>query len=578
MSDEKTAASDERKKPSESTMNRPERNAPEQGKSSPAGARSRLSEITSILRAHGIMHGITPVKLREILVDLGPTYIKLGQIMSTRSDILPKEYCDELMKLRSDVDPMPFSEVLQVIGNSYGTAWDEIFEWIDPKPLGSASIAQVHRARLRDGSEVVVKVQRPGIYETMKQDITLMHRAVRLIPSVRIRETLNLDMILDELWVVAQEEMNFLQEAANMEQFAERNRDIKYFHVPRLHRRYTTEQVLVMEYIDGFAVDDRKQLLEHGYDLEEIGTKLVDNFMKQVMDDGFFHADPHPGNVCIRGGKIVWMDMGMMGRLTDRDRELITQAVQGIAANDTSRVQDAVMGLGEFRGEPNRSRLYQDLKDLMGTYFDAELGNIDIAAIMQDLMEIMKKNGMTMPHGLTMLARGLTQLEGVLLDLSPDISIMDIAVNRMRQQLFTRENLKQELKTEGMKIYLSAKDLIELPTLAGKILREYQKGQTRINLDLHSSDSLTALLHHLVRNLVIGLCLAGLFISSSIICTTDMMPQILGIPALGALGYFVAVAVSLYVVFRYLLREHRRKKRARKYAEKFSRNRERLDE
>ena len=181
---------------------------------------SRLREITAVLRKHNITRGVTPKKLRAILEDLGPTFIKLGQIMSMHSDILPKRYCDELMLLRSDVTPMPFEEVISVIEGSYGRSWKRVFSSIEEKPQGSASIAQVHRAVLRSGEEVVVKVQRKGIYEKMARDIALLHKAVKLMPPISIKGMADLDLVLDEMWSVTRDEMNFLTEAANMEEFA----------------------------------------------------------------------------------------------------------------------------------------------------------------------------------------------------------------------------------------------------------------------------------------------------------------------------------------------------------------------
>ena len=200
---------------------------------------------------------------------------------------------------------------------------------------------------------MVIKVQRKGIYETMARDIGLMHKLVSLVPPISITDMVDFKMVLNELWKVTQEEMNFIIEAGNMEEFKEKNRDVAFVDTPVLFKEYTTSSVIVMEYIDGYAIDDKEHLLEDGYDMNEIGSKYVDNFIKQVMDDGFFHADPHPGNVRIRDGKIVWIDMGMMGRLTERDREQIAKAVEGVALNDIGMIQDAVLALGEFRGEPD---------------------------------------------------------------------------------------------------------------------------------------------------------------------------------------------------------------------------------
>lgn len=186
-----------------------------------------------------------------------------------------------------------------------------------------------------------------------------MHRLVKLMPSVGdFKDLIDLDMVLDELWFVAQEEMDFLKEAANMDEFARNNDSVKYVATPKVYHEYSTRHVLVMEYIDGYAIDAMEDLQKDGYDMDEVGAKYVNNFIKQVMDDGFFHADPHPGNVKIRNGKIVWIDMGMMGRLSEKDRRTMIKGVQGIAMHDISTVESAVLEIGEFRGKPDRKKLY----------------------------------------------------------------------------------------------------------------------------------------------------------------------------------------------------------------------------
>lgn len=509
--------------------------------------------MTSVLKKYKITQGLTPEKLRLILQELGPTYIKLGQIMSLHSDILPKEYCEELMKLCSDVEPMPFEQVEEVLYESFGCKWNEIFSRIDKKPLGAASIAQVHYAVLKNGDEVVVKVQRKGIHDIMSRDITMLHKAVRLVPPVPIKGIVDFDMVLDEMWAVAQEEMNFLTEASNMEEFARNNKDIVFAATPCLYREYTTSCVLVMEYIDGYRIDDKENLQKDGYDLNEIGSKLVDNYIKQVIEDGFFHADPHPGNVHIRDGKIVWMDMGMMGRLSERDKKEIGKAVTGIALNDIGMIQDAVLAVGDFRGEPDTARIYKDIRMLIDKYGNQEMGQIDVAVFMQELMEIMKTNKIALPHGFTMLARGLTQMEGVLADIAPSINMVEIAAARLKEQMWQNFDWKSELKNTGKTLYKSAHRAITLPQQLAHIIEEYERGQTRINLDMHSSDQLSGLLHRLVRNIVMGLWVMALLISSSIVCTTDMKPRILGIPALGVLGYLFAVIIVLYTIVKHFI-------------------------
>ncbi len=474
--------------------------------------KERLKEMTGVLRKHNITRGVSPEKLRLILEDLGPTFIKLGQIMSMHSDILPKWYCDELMRLRSEVAPMSFSEVEEVLREAYGCPWKEIFKKIEELPLGSASIAQVHKAVLKDGEEVVVKIQREGIYDKMARDIGLLHRAVKLLPPVSLKGMVDLDMVLDELWAVTREEMNFLTEASNLEEFARRNKDIAFVGAPKMYHEYTNRYVLVMEYIDGYAVDDKENLLRDGYDLEEVGIKLIDNYIKQVMDDGFFHADPHPGNVKIRGGKIIWIDMGMMGRLTERDRELIGNAVEGIAMSDIGMIQDAVMALGDFKEPPDQSCLYEGISNLLSQ----------------------------------------THMEGVLADIAPELNMVEIAARHMAGKMLKEKDWKQELKNSGKTIYRSFHKAINIPSLISDILQGYLKGQTKINLDLHASMELERLLRRLVRNVVMGLWVMALLISSSIICTTNMKPKIWGIPALGAFGYLIAFAIVMYVFLKHI--------------------------
>ena len=527
--------------------------------------RARFREIRQVLAQNKITRGITPEKLRMILEELGPTYIKLGQIMSLHSDILPKRYCDELMKLNSDVAPMPFETVEEVINRSYRQNWHEVFASMDPVPLGSASIAQVHKAVLKTGEDVVVKVQRKGIYDVMARDISLLHRLVHLMPAVGdLKNLVDLNMVLDELWSVAQEEMDFLKEAANMEEFARNNKGIAYVSCPKLFHEYSTSRVLVMEYIDGVPINDRQSLEADGYDLHEIGTKYVNNFIKQVMDDGFFHADPHPGNVKVSEGKIVWIDMGMMGRLSEKDRRVMVKGVQGIALHDVSMVENAVLEIGEFRGKPDRAKLWEDLRKFLDDYGGAAMGGIDIAEVLSDLMEIMKENGISLPHGVTMLCRGLAHVEGVLAQISPDINMFQIAVTRFTEDSLHHFDWKKELERNSRVLYRAMKKGAEIPSLTADSLNEFLNGRATVNVILGAQDEFTIVAYALVRNLVIGLCIAALLMASAIICTTNMQPQIMGIPVLGAAGFIFALGASMFLVVRNIYYRYRKPKKDKK--------------
>ena len=486
--------------------------------------RSRLSEIMQVLRRYRITKGITPVKVREILEELGPTYVKLGQILSIRTDLISSEYCKELQKLRSQVSPMPYDEVRAVLYEAYKKDPEDVFASIVKTPIGSASIAQVHEAFLKSGEHVVLKVQRRGIYGTMERDVAMMQRMLRFVP---------------------------LREAANMETFSKNNENVVFVASPKLYSELTTAQVLVMEYIDGYSVSDKHTLEQEGYDLVEIGEKLADNYVRQIMQDGFFHADPHPGNLRIRGGKIVWLDMGMMGRLTPRDKSLIAKAVKAIARGNNSELVDVILALGIFHGKPNRIRLYTDIEGLMTRYGTLDIGSIDIAALLTELIEIMSANELAMPAQLTLLARGMTTIEGVIADLSPQVNIVEVASGRISASFWENVNWKEELKNEGSQLYRSINRAMDIPVLMADLLQSYRNNETRIKLDLHATEDLSQMLEKLVSKMVMGLVIAALLLASSILCTTQMQPHLFGIPALGFLGYIMALGLAGYLVWEH---------------------------
>lgn len=512
--------------------------------------RSRLSEIMQVLRRYRITKGITPVKVREILEELGPTYVKLGQILSIRTDLISSEYCKELQKLRSQVSPMPYDEVRAVLYEAYKKDPEDVFASIVKTPIGSASIAQVHEAFLKSGEHVVLKVQRRGIYGTMERDVAMMQRMLRFVPPA-LKGFVDLERVISEFWSAAKEEMDFLLEAANMKTFSKNNENVVFVASPKLYSELTTAQVLVMEYIDGYSVSDTHTLEQEGYDLVEIGEKLADNYVRQIMQDGFFHADPHPGNLRIRGGKIVWLDMGMMGRLTPRDKSLIAKAVKAIARGNNSELVDVILALGIFHGKPNRIRLYTDIEGLMTRYGTLDIGSIDIAALLTELIEIMSANELAMPAQLTLLARGMTTIEGVIADLSPQVNIVEVASGRISASFWENVNWKEELKNEGSQLYRSINRAMDIPVLMADLLQSYRNNETRIKLDLHATEDLSQMLEKLVSKMVMGIVIAALLLASSILCTTQMQPRLFGIPALGFLGYIMALGLAGYLVWEH---------------------------
>ncbi len=512
--------------------------------------RHRLREIMVILAKNDITHGITPEKIRKIIEELGPTFVKLGQVLSMRQDILPAEYCAELRKLQTEVAPMDFQEVLRVIESEYGKSVSDVFLSIDEKPLGSASIAQVHKAVLKNGNDVVVKVQRPGIRETMSRDIALLDRAATLLKIAGgTGNAIDFRMIFDEMWFTAQQEMDFLIEAHNADEFREYNTGIAYVTSPKIDHKNTTSKVLVMEYIDGIDIADTETLRVQGYDLKEIADKLAENYIKQVVDDGFFHADPHPGNIRIRGGQIAWIDLGMMGVLSNRDKELFRQAVEAIATRDIEEMKTVLLTLGVHTAKINHARLYADIDDLFNNYGTMDLSEMNIGEMMEALLLLANTHQISMPKGVTMLSRGVITIESVLTKLSPDTNIIQIMANHMKTDRLEKMDPEEMLKIFGREILQAGKSTMGIPTQLFDLLKMTVKGQTKVNLELTGSEEPLSKIDQMINKLVTCIITAALLIGSSFISTTNMTPKILGIPALGVLGYLVALVLGGTLIY-----------------------------
>ena len=507
--------------------------------------KSRLHEIVEILRRNDIIHGVTPQKLTVMLEELGPTFVKLGQIMSMRSDMLPQRYCDELKKLRTAVAPMPFETVREIITEQYGKPPEEVFSYIKEQPLGSASVAQVHAARLRSGEDVVIKVQRRGIHQIMEQDIAIMRRAAQLLRIVPVAgDVIDFNGLLDEFLTVSQQEMNFLVEAEHLSRFAALNDGVAYATCPKVYRELSTACVLMMERVDGIPVDHLDELRRQGYDTDEICEKLAENYIKQILDDGFFHADPHPGNIIIRGGKIVWLDLGMVGVLSNRDRQLFRTAMLAVTQQDIYELENAIMSIGIIKGKVNHNELYEDIRIFVDRYGNSDLSDLNLGQILAEVMEIAAKHHIGLPNSITMLVRGVLTIEGVLEACSPNTSLMEILARHFSAGTFNMANAEKELKHLLRKASGSVEKISDIPLNLADIIKMTVRGQTKINLELTGSEEPLSKVDRMVDRLIFGIIDGALLIGSSMLCTTNMAPKVLGIPAIGAVGFFIAFLLA----------------------------------
>lgn len=513
--------------------------------------KKRLGEIIGILGKYNLISGMSPENLRSLLEELGPTFVKVGQIMSMQPTILPVQYCKELEKLRTNVSPMGFDRVKSILEAEYGTSLDEIFADIHPNPLGSASIAQVHLATLVDGDKVVIKIQRPGIYDTMYHDILLLKKAARIIKFVaRIGDEIDISMVFDEIWAVAMQEMDFTIEAENAREFYANNTDVVFATCPKILNDYSTSKVLVMEYIHGFFIDDLSALESNGYDLEEISKKLAHHFVKQVIDDGFFHADPHCGNILIKDGKIVWIDLGMMGRLSSRDKKLLADAVSAVVNHDISKLTDFALNIGVCNEKISYAALSEDIEILLNKYGSVDFSDMDLIRLGDDFISVLKAHKIGIPKGLSMLTRALSTIQGTLRTLNPNINLIEIMIDYMSHNYINNLDIKNELHSILKSINFSVRKSLDIPAQFSDIMKMFSKGIFKVNMDVSMSDDMTKKIGHLINKVVIAMIIGALFIGSSIICTTDIPPKILGIPALGVIGFLIAFILGVWVLLK----------------------------
>ncbi len=509
----------------------------------------RLHEIIGLVRKYKIMDGITPVHFRDMLVDLGPSFVKIGQMLSLRSEILPKAYCDALSSLQMDADPLPFDEIKQALESIYGERFSSIFASIDPKPLGSASLAQVHKAVLSNGDVVAVKVQRPGVRATMAQDIDVMRSiAKRFSRFIKDNQMVDLRDVVEELWNTFLEETDFTKETQNLYEFALLNKDVAYVGCPMPYLEYCSEEVLVMEYIEGISLRDTDKLVAMGYDLEEIGIKALDNYATQILDFGFFHADPHPGNMFIKDGKIIYIDLGIVGRLSLRDRARFGEIIEAVGAKSATRLKDALISFSvdhDSRGI-DHPRFLAELDLVLDAYGSCDVADIDIGNLLSDIMILTKQCRVTLPPSVTAVSRGIVTIEGTLAEYIANSNIVDIINGHIMRKKNPKKELEKLAQEALISLNNSGRGLAASAEYLGESLKMLSRGQLKVNAEMLGSDEPIKKVARIANRLAISMIIAGLLVSASLMTSLDM-PKIIGVPVLSFIEFVSAFVLTIVV-------------------------------
>jgi len=511
----------------------------------------RLKQILAVFRKYHLPKEITPVNVRMALEDLGPTFVKMGQILSSREDLIPRSFCEELSHLRSSVKPMEFSVVKEILENIYGKPLEEVFLEFDKIPIGSASIAQVHRAKLLDGSVVAVKVQREQIEELMKIDTNLLKKAIGLLHVNKLLgDVVDVSAVIDEMYTRALEEMDFNIEMAHIQKFANNNSGLVYMRPLKVYEELSFSHVLVMEFIEGNRISDVEELEQKGYVMSEIGEKLAHNYVKQAIEDGFYHADPHQDNIKIIDGKIAYLDFGMMGTLSTYNRDLLGRCIESIVKNDISTIARVLVMLDTKKDPVDYMQLKNDIKMVLDKNKNTGIVNINIKEFVSEMLSLLQANMITLPKEITMLIRGIVVLEGTLECVSPEINLVQVLENYFDYSEVINQDKIKEFLVDGVK---SGVDMVMIPNELLTTLKGINTGELRFNIELTDSKHQIDRIERIVHLIIVTVLDVAFIIGAS-----QMIEKIAAFPFIFYVYLSGAIICTVWLLFKLIFSKFRK--------------------
>lgn len=480
-------------------------------------------------------------RIRMALEELGPTFIKLGQFASNRPDILPSELINSLEKLQDAVPPFSSKEAFEIITEELGNPIWALFEHFEEHPFASASMAQVYKAVLRDGKKVAVKVQRPKIRDTIRTDLEIMYHLTFLIEKhIQGMEVLNLRQLVDEFSNAINKELDFNAEAMHMQQFARNFQGDSRVHIPQVHLQFTGRRVITSEFIDGIKISNVKELVKAGIDPKEIAHSGASVILKQIFEMGFFHADPHAGNILVRKDKsICFLDLGMTGILTPTSRERLSSIIMGIVTRDPQRIVKTLYDMSSQQVE-RKEELEYEIAELIQEYVSRSLKMINIGEVLNKLSRLLVVYRLKVIPGFYLLVKAMATMEGIGYRLDPDFSMIEYVepfVKNMVSEQFSAKHLAKEGIETAHDFFFLMRDF---PSEARDIMQLVKAGKVRIEFEHKGLDPVLRKFGQTINRLVFGLVLAALIIGSSVVILSNIPPKIYGVPVIGIAGFLTA--------------------------------------
>ncbi len=516
------------------------------------GMSNALEKAGKVLHWHApqeLAHLEPPARIRRVLEELGPTFIKLGQILATRVDLFPPEWIAEFGKLQDDAPAVPYDELWPHISQALGEPPEGIFPRIDETPLAAASLAQVHRAWLADGTAVILKIRHPHIIKTIEADLRLLTRLAEIIEAeapdlqhYRPRE------VVRQFTLSLRRELDFAAECRHAERVANNLADFPEIVIPGIHWQWTSPGLNVQDYIDGIPGSDLAAVDATGLNRKLLAKRGIHAVLKMILEDGFFHADPHPGNVLyLAGNRIAFIDFGMVGRLSAERRIELAKLLYGLVSQDAARVANVLLDWSE--GEESGSvTLQNEIETFVDQYRGVPISNINFGAMLSDLVAILRDHGLSLPPDLALLIKAFITLEGLGRQLDPDFDIASEAAPLLKHALMAHAK-PAAMARRGWRTLTSTVDLLGgLPREVNTILRTVRRGKLKLQIDVPPLKQFGERIDRAASRLALSVVTAALIVGSAIVITVEKDFTVLGGISIGMLGFIGAVISGVWLL------------------------------
>ena len=502
----------------------------------------------------------TGERIRKAFEELGPTYVKLGQILSTRNDIFDQDIIDELSKLRDNVEVFSTDIAREIFVSETKLNIEDVFKEFNEVPIAAASIGQVYEAKLYSGEDVIIKIQRPNIERTIKADLEILQSGASILNDIVKENETNFEKILEEFKVQLLRELDYNFEAINAMKFYEIFKDSEEVYIPKIYSEYTTKRVLVMEKIIGVKLSDISKIKKFGWDTDNISKIGVKALFKQVFECGFFHADPHPGNIFVLNSNCIsYIDFGMIGIVDKKTFNSLNNIVLAAVQKNADKIIFLLEDMGITKTTVDKDALKLDLLYLLHYYYDVPLDKISLSDILNEIFMFFRKYNIAMPTELTTLAKTIITLEGTARELNPNFTVYSIGQEFIRYYYNNRLNPKalfDSSKDSIEDIYL---DLKTIPKQLRVILKNIEKNNIKIHIDDIKAPKLEEQLSDLTTNISLSLVLASLVVGSSLIIASPNIEQSVWIRYLALAGFLVSFVLGLTLVITIFKAKYRRK-------------------